>query len=114
MEFVPKEARTAFFGQDPLSIAPWWVVADMACVATFQVRHPISVLVLVKSYDRAFEQSLDGRALHRGHRLGNHFSLEACFRQDHVNNEARHEAINGGGLQISLDFRRKRHEVKGQ
>src|SRR5215831_18565016 len=43
---------------DPWAIQPGWRVVDMLLVATFQVRHPILSLILMKTDDPALHGDL--------------------------------------------------------
>jgi hypothetical protein len=55
VEFVANETRAAFFGQNPLSVLPRRIVADVAGVAALQIGYPIAALVSMECHNRSFQ-----------------------------------------------------------
>jgi hypothetical protein len=50
---IPETAAASLRRNDPGAIDPGRSVADMLFVSTFQVRHPLLRLILMKTHDRA-------------------------------------------------------------
>jgi hypothetical protein len=57
---IPETAAASLKGDDPWTIEPGWRVADVLLVATFQVRHPILSLILMKTDDLALHGAPTG------------------------------------------------------
>ena len=55
---IPDTAAASLRRNDPGAIQPGWRVADMLLVPTFQVRHPILSLILMKTDDLALHGGL--------------------------------------------------------
>jgi hypothetical protein len=58
---IPETAAASLRGDDPWTIEPGWRVADVLLVPTFQVRHPILSLILMKTDNLALHGDLTGR-----------------------------------------------------
>jgi hypothetical protein len=54
----PETAAASLRRHDPGAIQPGWRVADVLLVPTFQVRHPILSLILMKPDDLALHGGL--------------------------------------------------------
>jgi hypothetical protein len=57
---IPDTAAASLRRNDPGAIQPGWRVADVLLVPTFQVRHPILSLILMKIDDLALHGDLTG------------------------------------------------------
>jgi hypothetical protein len=57
---IPEMAAASRRRNDPWAIQPGWRVADVLLVPTFQVRHPILRLILMKTDDLALHGDLTG------------------------------------------------------
>jgi hypothetical protein len=57
---IPETAAASLRRNDPGTIQPGWRVADVLLVPTFQVRHPILSLILMKTDDLALHGDLTG------------------------------------------------------
>lgn len=57
-EYMAQVSLTPIFGHNPRTVHPWWIVPDVLGVSTLQVRHPVSLLILMKANNTPLHASL--------------------------------------------------------